>query len=316
MFIRCHDCTDPINNYQIPRGRAGVAIAWPSAWDKYVSKLEDGNERILCIELKSEVKPTCIINAYMPTNSSNSTESYQECLDIIYDIISAYDQSHNIILCGDLNGTLKTERNNKHDLRLKRFTSNLHLKPSIEVKNQPTYYHNDGKSTFQIDYILTSNDIIRTTTIYHQDPINTSTHVPVRAKTSIKLNMPHKKNLKSKTTAYRLSWEKADKSVYQSELIKHLNLLPHSNITTNDKLLHLIGSIHQATKIAVPSNIIRLKGPKRKASPMVSKLIGISKNKHRIWNNAGRPKNGHTLFLEKKRSKKKAEAATTERNSN
>jgi len=93
--------------------------------------------------------------------------------------------------------------------------------------------------------------------------------------------------------------------VYQSELIKHLNLLPHSIITTNDKLLHLIGSIHQATKTAVPSKIIRLKGPKRKASPMVSKLIGISKNKHRIWNNAGRPKNGHTLFSEKKQAKRK-----------
>lgn len=153
-------------------------------------------------------------------------------------------------------------KNRKKQFFNKRFTSNIHLRPSIEVKNKQTYYHNDGKSTSQIDYILTSNDIIRTTTIYHQDPINTSTHVPVRAKTSLKLIMPHEQNLKSKTTAYRLSWEKADQSVYQSELIKHLSLLPHSNITTTDKLLHIIGSIHQATKIAVPSKIIRLKGPK------------------------------------------------------
>lgn len=207
MFICCHDCTDPINNYQISRGRAGVAITWPSAWDNSVLKLEDGNGRILCIELKSEVRPTCIINAYIKKKSSNSIEPCQEGLDIINDIILAYDKSHNIILCGDLNGTLKTERNNFFN---KRFTSNIHLRPSIEVKNKQTYYHNDGKSTSQIDYILTSNDIIRTTTIYHQDPINTSTHVPVRAKTSLKLIMPHEQNLKSKTTAYRLSWEKAD----------------------------------------------------------------------------------------------------------
>ncbi|VDI08389.1 Hypothetical predicted protein [Mytilus galloprovincialis] len=29
IFGRSHDCNEPITNYQIPRGRAGVAIAWP-----------------------------------------------------------------------------------------------------------------------------------------------------------------------------------------------------------------------------------------------------------------------------------------------
>jgi hypothetical protein len=32
--IRCSDCNEPISNFQVPRGRGGVAILWPSERDK------------------------------------------------------------------------------------------------------------------------------------------------------------------------------------------------------------------------------------------------------------------------------------------
>ncbi|CAC5424816.1 unnamed protein product [Mytilus coruscus] len=49
---RCHDVNDPISNFQIPRGRGGVAILWPSSLDSHVKKQEDGNERIIAIEIQ------------------------------------------------------------------------------------------------------------------------------------------------------------------------------------------------------------------------------------------------------------------------
>ena len=67
---RCHDVNEPISNFQIPRGRGGGAILWPKAWDSHVKKLEDGNERIIAIEIQTMNKPTCLVNVYMPTKKN------------------------------------------------------------------------------------------------------------------------------------------------------------------------------------------------------------------------------------------------------
>jgi hypothetical protein len=45
-------------------------------------------------------------------------------------------------------------------------------------------------------------------------------------------------------------------------------------------------------------------GFKWKASPKVQELIGTSKHKHRLWDQAGRPRDGYNLFLDKKRQKR------------
>ncbi|CAC5383307.1 unnamed protein product [Mytilus coruscus] len=220
-------------------------------------------------------KPTCLINAHMP----HSMDEYKECLDIIFNIKSKYDQSHNIILCGDLNGSLIPTRNNKHEISLKRFTSYSGLKPTQDIQSKPTYFHTDGKVTSQIGFIMSNNDILLSTNIYSQDPVNTSTHVPVKACTNLYLEI--KKNSKSKT-----------------------NTLQSNKPTADDKLKCVMGILHNATKLAVPSRIIKQNGPKRKASPDVKRLIEISKNKHRLWNDAGRPPDDHPLFKEKKKAKR------------
>ena len=77
-----------------------------------------GNERILSIELDLDSK-ICLINTYLLTNKQHSENAYSECLDVLHDILSRYGQSHQIILCSDLNGSLLPTRNNKHDSMLK-----------------------------------------------------------------------------------------------------------------------------------------------------------------------------------------------------
>ncbi|CAG2201913.1 unnamed protein product [Mytilus edulis] len=159
IFGRSHDCNEPITNYQIPRGRAGVAIAWPQTFDKVISKLDDGNERIIAIEII---------------------------------------------------------------------------------------------------------DILLSTSIYCQDPVNTSTHEPVKACTNVYLEI--KKNSKSKanSVAYKLIWEEMDKDIYINEIDKHLQYLPSDETTADDKIKCVMGILHKATKLAVPSRIIKLNGPKKK----------------------------------------------------
>lgn len=77
---------------------------------------------------------------------------------------------------------------------------------------------------------------------------------------------------------------------------------PESDIDTTITKLNEI--LHVTAEKSVPTKIIKLQGFKWKASTTVKKLVEISKNKHRLWNNAGRPRNNHPLYSEKKRGKK------------
>ena len=97
-----------------------------------ITKLNVGNERVIAFELDLGQK-YCFINTYMPTNKKDSEFSYRECLDVLHDIISRFESSHKIVLCGDLNGTLMLTRNNKHDIMLKDFVKE-HTRPSSPVR--------------------------------------------------------------------------------------------------------------------------------------------------------------------------------------
>jgi hypothetical protein len=71
---------------------------------------------------------------------------YQENLDILQTMLDKYVDSYTAIICGDMNGSLSNERNNSHDVKLKSFMrlNKFHL--HTDVRNQPTFYHHDGKS--------------------------------------------------------------------------------------------------------------------------------------------------------------------------
>lgn len=146
-FVRCCDMNDNISNFQVPRGKGGIAIMWPKSFGKQMKRLEDGNERVQAVELQTGDTRLCIINAYLPTlNLPSSRESYQEMLDVVHNIMDRYSPSHKIVFCGDLNGSLLQTRSNPHDAMLKEFVSEhcLYLDPEIGVT--PTFYgHSDGQ---------------------------------------------------------------------------------------------------------------------------------------------------------------------------
>ena len=156
MFSRCHDTNKNIPNFNIQRGRSGVAIIGKTVFLIKITKLDAGNERVITKEVNLDIK-LCIINVYMSSNKSNSEFGYRECLDVIHDVIQRCDSSHTIVLCGDLNGTLLTTRKNKHDKMLKDFVNEHHLSTGNDYQISPTFYHFNGYVTSQIDYILCSD---------------------------------------------------------------------------------------------------------------------------------------------------------------
>ena len=102
VFIRCHDSNEPISHFNIPRGQSGVAIMYSNKLSDKITKFNVGNERVIAFELDLGQK-YCFINTYMPTNKKDSEFSYRECLDVLHDIISRFESSHKIVMCGDLN---------------------------------------------------------------------------------------------------------------------------------------------------------------------------------------------------------------------
>ena len=56
-------------------------------------------------------KPTCLVNVYMPTKKTNSDIDYQSNFDILQSLMDKYEDTHTIVFCGDMNGTLVKERN-------------------------------------------------------------------------------------------------------------------------------------------------------------------------------------------------------------
>ena len=121
----CHTmCTDSdnfISSFHAPRGKAGVAILWPTDMTKHIKRLPDGNNRIIAIEVNTDNGLLCIINCYMPSMDSGSSAQYTEHLDIIQSIIDKYNASHKTVVCGDFNGTLLAVRSNPHDRLLRTF---------------------------------------------------------------------------------------------------------------------------------------------------------------------------------------------------
>ena len=123
-----------------------------------------------------------------------SVIDYSECLDIIHHMILSYKSTHDIILLGDLIGTLQQPRSySKHDILLRTFINELQIHVPDGVN--PTFFHHSGSSSSQINCILsTDENAIAQYAIYDQCATNISSHVAF----SVTLNMSTDSNTKPK----------------------------------------------------------------------------------------------------------------------
>ncbi|VDI26426.1 Hypothetical predicted protein [Mytilus galloprovincialis] len=213
---RCYDTNDPLDSFKLPKGRGGVSVLWPSQWSSRIKKLKDGNERIIAI-LITATKDICLINTYKPTHNSDSLSEYTECLDIIFDIIQKYENTHTCVLAGDLNGTLQTSRTNKHDKMLRNFAKNMNLTTGVELVNTHTFFHHAGNSSSQIDYILVQDEnLVMDYKIEERSCANTSAHTIVKMEIASQMTKIRKSNQQNNKAKYKMQWEQIDKKGYNS----------------------------------------------------------------------------------------------------
>ncbi|CAC5390633.1 unnamed protein product [Mytilus coruscus] len=126
--------------------------------------------------------------------------------------MNKFEEAHTIVFCGGMNDILLKERNNSHDTKLTKFvkTNKLNIHQEMITNSMPTFYHNDSKSTSQIDYISSNNDVINTAMVMEHDPMHSSTHLPIIANLTKRLKTEAKKGKKSHTT-YKLLCSLADR---------------------------------------------------------------------------------------------------------
>ena len=179
-----------VPNYKARRGKGGVSIMWPNQWSHFIKRLDGGNERIIGIELKGS-EPLFIFNVYMPTHESNSMSNYNKHLDILHTLLVKYSSMGTVIICGDLNGTLCSDRSNRHDCSLKEFVKEHNLSWHEEsMGSESTFVSHNGCGRSQIDYILcsSSSDVLKTTTVEEKHYLNQSAHTVVSSLLDMKLN--------------------------------------------------------------------------------------------------------------------------------
>ena len=104
-YNTCDSSTDNFGNLRC--GKAGTAILIRKTLQKYVSRVNISNERIIGIELRSGNQlPLYVFCVYMPAD--NDVILYNETLCDIQSVFSHYCKMGTVIFAGDFNAQLDT----------------------------------------------------------------------------------------------------------------------------------------------------------------------------------------------------------------
>ena len=95
------------------RGYGGVAVMWSKEIDGYIKSKTEGGVRIQCKEIDIS-EPILIASVYLPTKADNDRyDEYSDCLDQLFEIVQTYQNTHRIIICGDLNEDIIKPNNSR-----------------------------------------------------------------------------------------------------------------------------------------------------------------------------------------------------------
>ncbi|CAG2253849.1 unnamed protein product [Mytilus edulis] len=91
---------------------------------------------------------------------------------------------------------------------------------------------------------------------------------------------------------FKLQWKDIDNETYHNHISNELSQHNIENHSIEESMNFLCNCLKKAATAAVPSKIIKLKGPHFKASPTTLMLLKTSKEKYQLWKSHGK-KNDH-----------------------
>ena len=177
-----YKCAESDISFQRTVNKHGVAILWKQELNPYITKLQDGNDRIIGIKLQNKQNQYCIINVYGPTQGkSGASLEINNTLDILHEIIEKYENEGDIVVAGDLNMSLV--RFKTADRFLQRFVIEHKLTVPGRIPRASTFTSRNAANCSQIDYVFSNNSVnVSNFKIHTFNPINTSTHTLIEAR--------------------------------------------------------------------------------------------------------------------------------------
>ena len=106
------DRDDPLLPICMPRGYGGVAILWRKEIDHMIKAMDQGSERIQCIEIRENNDLNIpMLSVYLPAKGSKyHLVEYQETIDQMCELYQKYEGIHKIIIGGDINEDLNEKQ--------------------------------------------------------------------------------------------------------------------------------------------------------------------------------------------------------------
>ena len=82
------DDSDPVPSAQHARGYGGTSVFWNQNINHLVKPVPDGGHRIAVVEVLTTPRPMCLLNVYLPSRGSGSSDTeFREVLDEIHEIM-------------------------------------------------------------------------------------------------------------------------------------------------------------------------------------------------------------------------------------
>ncbi|MCG7866407.1 MAG: hypothetical protein JAY74_08520, partial [Candidatus Thiodiazotropha taylori] len=306
-FVGCGkavDTGDPVLPVQMPRGYGGTAVLWRDSIDHLVTKLPDGGNRIQCIEVSSR-NPLLIVSVYMPCRGlRENVDEFHDCLAQLREIVQKYAGTHMVMVGGDFNEDLYSQRDSVRLRSLKSFLDEVQL---TTQKTDMTYVNQDGVDTSTIDYLFycskadrLSPHIDRLENIYS----SVSDHYPVCC--AMKLNVCHVAAVPNMLPLpSKVRWDKVDKDQYVSRVGSQLSRVKKefSSLGVLDsEVCKLTDVLLEAATASAPT----VKKRRRKAklavwSSDVQKAVKEKKEAFWKWKQGNKPTEvDHHLLINKK----------------
>lgn len=290
--VLCADDDNPRLDHNMIRGYGGAATFWRKELNGKAKHMVSVPPRIIVTEISTKDYIICIINVYMPADNSNCDLDYKNTLAQIQEVMNTFCTTHEILICGDLNASLK--RMKTRDKTFQSFVLENSLTPSEKFPTKNTFFHHNQKYETQIDYFLFRNNTkinIYDIRVRDLEATNLSDHtvLTVRIKGVPTPKAGTKPTNKMKITTKPI-WNKVDVSKYRSSIQTNISSLSKTT-TVEEKVTTLTKIIHKAGNEAVP-NYRKTKSKKPKGQSIwnreIANISKISKQLFHKWKSSGR----------------------------
>ena len=265
------DTGDPILPVQMPRCYGGVGFLWRKSMDQTTNSVQDGANRIQCIELQLQI-PILIDSVYMPCRGlKEDIDDFEDCLAQLHEIVPKFRSTHYLFLGGgDFNEDITSTRDSKRLQSLNQFLDDADLTTKTTKK---TYVGPNGVELSTIDFIFYSKPIesrILSISVIDDLAADVSDHYPVCCTTDIRVE----DIATSKDTIpppRRVRWDKVDQTYYQqviSEAVKTLRTDATSLGSLDDRICKLNQFLVSASVAAGPPVVRRVRRAKLETWPL------------------------------------------------